>query len=83
MKPIYKNLIKHEELSKCLHGKTQNQNESFNAVIWERAPKNVYLSLEKLRFVVYDAVAVFSDGQQGSLNVLKAVCVQATWISYH
>ena len=76
VKPIYKNLIKHEELSKCLHGKTYNQNESFNALIWERAPKNVYLSLEKLRFVVYDAVAVFSDGRQGSLNVLKAVGVQ-------
>ena len=73
VKPIYKNLIKHEELSKCLHGKTQNHNESFNALIWERAPKNVYLSLEKLRFAVYDAVAVFSDGRQGSLNVLKAV----------
>ena len=58
------------------NGKTQNQNESFNALNWERAPKNVYLSLEKLRFAVYDAVAVFSDGRQGSLNVLKAVGVQ-------
>ena len=76
VKPIYKNLIKHEVLSKCLHGKTQDQNESFNALIWERAPKNVYLSLEKLRFAVYDAVVVFSDGRQGSLNVLKAVGVQ-------
>ena len=52
------------------------QNESFNALIWERAPKNVYLSLEKLRFAVYDDVAMFSDGRQLSLNVLKAVGVQ-------
>ena len=58
------------------NGKTQNHNESFNALIWERAQKNVYLSLEKLRFAVYDAVVVFSDGRQGSLNVLKAVGVQ-------
>ena len=29
VKPIYKDLIKDEELAKCLHGKTQNQNESF------------------------------------------------------
>ena len=76
VKPIYKNLIKHEELSKCRHGKTHNQNESFNALIWERAPKNFYLSLETLRFAVYDAVAVFSDGRQGSLNVLKSIGVQ-------
>ena len=69
VKAIYMNLIKHEELSKCLRGKTQNQNESFNAF-------NLYLSLEKLRFAVYDAVAVFSDRRQGSLNVLKAVGVQ-------
>ena len=83
VKPIYKNLIKHEELSKCLHGKTHNQNESFNGLVWERAPKNVYLSLEKLRFAVYDAVAVFSDGRQGSLNVLKLSSRCTTWILYH
>ena len=76
VKHIYKNLIKHEELGKCLHGKTQNQNESLNALIWKRAPMNVYLSLEKIRFAVYDAVAVLSDGRQGSLNVLKGVSVK-------
>ena len=30
VKPIYTDLIKHEEPKKCLHGRTQNQNESFN-----------------------------------------------------
>ena len=73
VKPIYRDLIKHEELKKCLHGKTQNQNESFNSLIWERAPKSLYLSIDKIRFAVYDAVAVFNDGRQGSLNVLRNV----------
>ena len=73
VKPIYKDLIKLEELEKCLHGMTQNQNESYNALIWERAPKSIYLSIDKMCFAVYDAVAVFNDGRQGSLKLLKNV----------
>ena len=73
VKPAYKDLIKLEELEKCLHGMTQNQNESFNALIWERAPKCVYLPMEKMRFAVYDAVSVFNDGRQGSLKLLKTL----------
>ena len=37
--PIYQDLCKHENLIKCLHGKTQNANESFNGMIWNRVPK--------------------------------------------
>ena len=39
VKPIYLDLIKPQQLEKCLHGKTQNQIESFNSMIWERVPK--------------------------------------------
>ena len=31
-------------LNKCLHGKSQNQNESFNATIWERLRKIKYIT---------------------------------------
>ena len=61
VKPIYTDLIKPEALKKCLHGLTQNHNESFNSMIWERAPKNTYISLEKMKFAVYDAVGCFND----------------------
>ena len=37
--PVYTGLTKPEMLIKCLHGKTQNANESFNGMIWERIPK--------------------------------------------
>ena len=37
--PIYYALTKPELLKKCLHGKTQNANESFNGIIWNRIPK--------------------------------------------
>lgn len=71
VKPIYQSLIKPEELKKLLHGKTQNQNESFNAMIWERAPKYRYCAFDKLEFAVYDAVANFNIGRQASLDIFK------------
>ena len=47
VKPIYMDLNRVEELKKCLHGKTNNQNESYNALIWERGSE-WYLSLPRL-----------------------------------
>ena len=38
-------------------GKTQNENESFNGTIWERIPKNTFVTLPNLEFGVYDGVA--------------------------
>lgn len=41
IKPIYEDLSSDDLLSRCLGGYTQNQNESFNAVVWAIAPKTV------------------------------------------
>lgn len=57
-------MTKHEELRKCLHGLTQNQNESFNNLIWMHAPKSNYCGLAKMEFAVYDALANF-NGKMG------------------
>ena len=73
VKPIYTDLIKPEALKKWLHGLTQNYIESFNSMIWERAPKNTYISLEKMKFAVYDAVGCFNDGRKSSLELLRHV----------
>ena len=48
IKPVYADLTKADILQKCLHGLTQNPNESFNSTIWERAPKTVYCGLDPL-----------------------------------
>ena len=32
--PVFQDLSKDELLNKCLHGQTQNNNESLNNVIW-------------------------------------------------
>ena len=62
LKPMYNDLSSKELLTKCLHGKTQNQNDCFNGTIWERIPKTKYVSFEQLKFGVYDAVANFNIG---------------------
>ena len=59
LRPIFFELTSDEMLSKCLHGKTQNQNESFNAMVWERIPKSTFASLKQLKLGVYDAVSNF------------------------
>ena len=40
-----------------MHGKTQNANESFNGTIWERIPKNIFVSLANLELCKYDGLA--------------------------
>ena len=57
LKPIYADMSSNALLRKCLHGKTQNRNESFNGMVWERVPKTRFSSLVHLEFGVYEAVA--------------------------
>ena len=74
--PTYVNLTNPDDLVKCLHGKTQNANESFNGMIWERIPKIRYVTLEKLEFGVFDAIATFNIGRKASLDILGELNVQ-------
>ena len=45
-------------------------------MIWQCSPKNTYVSLQKLQFSVYDAVACFNEGRIGSINILKHVGIE-------
>ena len=46
VKPIYARLSSDDLLKKkCLDGKTQNQNESLNGMIWNRLLKSIFLVL--------------------------------------
>ncbi|GFV84479.1 uncharacterized protein TNCV_5007411 [Trichonephila clavipes] len=46
MRPVFRDLANPELLKKCLHGGTQNPNESVNNVIWSRVPKKTFVQLE-------------------------------------
>lgn len=71
VKPVYTDLCTDELLKKCLHGKTQNANESFNGMIWQRGPKDVHVSLPILLFGLYDAVCHFNDGNRSTADILR------------
>ncbi|XP_018315083.1 uncharacterized protein [Mycetomoellerius zeteki] len=73
LKPIYVNLSRDELLNRCLGGYTQNSNESFNATVWNLAPKS-YLSGKKVLQIATDiAVCNFNDGLSNILRIMQVL----------
>ena len=70
IKPTHARLSDDDLLKKCLDGKTQNQNESLNGMIWNRLPKTVFVRADVLNFGAYDAVAHFNIGNKAAENIL-------------
>ena len=71
IRPIFEDLSADELLSKCLHGQTQNVNESLNQLIWKRCPKDVFVGRKVLELGVYSAVLHYNDGAIGVEKVLN------------
>ncbi|XP_068084596.1 uncharacterized protein [Anabrus simplex] len=76
IKPVFRSLTDQNLLRKCLHGKTQNPNESFNSVIWSRIPKTVFVVKDTLNLGVYDAVVSFNDGNVGRVRLLQRLGIK-------
>lgn len=76
IRPIYKALVAPDLLRKCLHGKTQNVNESFNNVVWTRVPKGTFVGKKTLEIGVWDSVLTFNDGNKGRLRTLQQLGVR-------
>ncbi|GFU86490.1 uncharacterized protein TNCV_423061 [Trichonephila clavipes] len=75
MRPVFRDLANPELLKKCLHGGTQNLNESVNNVIWSRVPKKTFVQLEVLSLGTYDAVSSFNMGNVSKLEILRK-CIE-------
>lgn len=75
VKPEYVRLSDPSLLEKCLHGKTQNQNQALNALIWQRVPKEVFVHRDIFELGVYDAVSHFNDGCSAVIEILKSLNV--------
>ena len=52
-------------------GNTQNANESFNSTIWERIPKNTFVTLPNSEFGVYDGVAQCNIRMKASVLIYE------------
>ena len=77
VKPIFQELSNDELLNKCLHGKTQNQNEAFNGMIWNRLPKTTYVGFDQLKLGVFDAVATMNIGYKAVTNLFEKLGLKA------
>ncbi|GFT42298.1 uncharacterized protein TNCV_1786151 [Trichonephila clavipes] len=76
VKKVFRDLTEKDLLKKCLHGRTQNLNESFNKCIWERIPKTVFVGIETLKFGVMDAVICFNDEYVSRIKVFEALGIK-------
>ena len=71
IRPLWLRLSNNVLIEKCLHGRTQNVNEAFNACVWKRAPKDIFVSKNVLDMSVASAVVAFNDGASGALKMMK------------
>ncbi len=76
LKPIFRNLSSDELLKKCTHGRTQNENEALNGVIWQRCPKTVYVSRDVLELATASAVINYNEGARGLLSVMEELGIE-------
>ncbi|GFW05829.1 uncharacterized protein TNCV_603011 [Trichonephila clavipes] len=72
IKKVFRDLSSPELLSRCLHGKTQNCNESLNSVIWSIIPKTVFVQLGTLKTGVYESISIYIT----KLKVLDLLNIQ-------
>ena len=78
-KPKHKPLIPRDLLERCTLGATQNQNESFNNLIWLRASKTQMLSATNVELAVNIAVLVYNKGKELAMkDMLLALGLQQT-----
>ena len=71
LEPIFRDLSADELLGKCLHGQTQNANEAFNAVLWQKCPKEIFVGRETLQLATNSAVIAYNDGSLRLGDVYK------------
>lgn len=71
IKPIFIDLTKPELLRRCLKGKTQNANESYNNVLWNICPKKGFAGRTVLNIAAHEASLIYNEGHLGRLKVLR------------
>ena len=54
-----------------MHGGTQNANESYHHLVWDRCPKAVFVGRDRLEIAVADATTVYNEGESGRLDVFR------------
>lgn len=71
IKPIFKDLSHPDLLRRCLGGRTQNPNESYNSLVWKFCPKTSGCSRIVAEIAANEAVVTFNNGRKGRLTVMS------------
>ena len=71
MKKVFEDLSRDALMERYVLGATQNQNESFNAMIWNRCPKTDFSSVVVVEVTTYLAVMSFNSGRHSLKGVLE------------
>ena len=50
---------------------TQNANELFNGMIWNRVPKATHVRLDVLSVGVYEAISYSNNGEKAALDIME------------
>ena len=74
--PIFDKLSHEKLLKRCLPGFSQNANESFNSLIWNRCPKHRSKGLTSVETAVGSAILQFNVGATGRHAVMNALEIQ-------
>jgi len=75
LEPIYVDLTRRELLDKCKKNNTQNNNESYNSLLWHFASKHLHNGLKTTEISNYVAVGIFNDGFSSILKMLSVVVI--------
>lgn len=73
IKPIFDDLSKPQLLRRCLKGKTQNANESYNSVLWNICPKRGFAGKKIVEIAAYEAALAFNEGNTAKNQVLEVL----------
>nr|XP_022908980.1 uncharacterized protein LOC111420257 [Onthophagus taurus] len=73
--PIYKDLSRRELLDRCKGNNTQNNNESYNGLLWHFAPKHLHSGLKTIELSNYFATSIFNDGYSSILKIFNVMGV--------
>ncbi len=77
IKPVYEELTKDSLLLKCVHGGSQNSNESLHNMIWARCPKTTFVGRMRMELGAFDAVICFNDGESARVEIFKRLGVES------
>jgi hypothetical protein len=73
MQKVYRDLTNRDLLTRSLHGKTQNVNESVNQLPWKKARKTEWCGYRTIQLVVLQSVLEFNDGAVSQGAVFEAL----------